>query len=89
MGETAACHYFWGKGTNDQTRHQKVWNTSESDNWNRATGPIKPQINFVLYQKMCFSSEDRSHRNEDVDPISTNNSSITVTNTHDSEINVV
>lgn len=58
-------------------------------NLTTGTGPIKPQINFVLYQKMCFSSEDRSHRNEDVDPISTNNSSITVTNTHDSEINVV
>lgn len=46
-------------------------------------------MNLVLYQKAWFSSEGRSDRDQDTDPISTGNGSVTDENTYDSEINVV
>lgn len=61
-GMTGACHYVWWRGTDYQTRHQWDGCASELDKWNWATGPIKPKINLVLTQKMCFFSAGWSHR---------------------------
>lgn len=55
---------FGEKAQRTKVGTSKFGTPQNQTNWNGAIGPIEPQINPVLYQKMCFFfSKDQSHRN--------------------------